>query len=156
MVSGTGKTAFCLDSNFGVPFPPEPVIPLGRDDLPVRESSSTVCPHHKIRVDLCFAPVERERGKYGYRKTIYQATRCPFCKALVASGLSWEDHTFFCNGISEKPLINGVGSGDSSPLSLGTSQSRSGTINVPAIPSKRMGGYIQPVVSGWKVSEVPR
>ena len=103
MVSGTGKTAFCLDSNFGVPFPPEPV-PLDpassfaiKQD-PVRESSSTVCPHHKIRVDLCFAPVERERGKYGYRKTIYQATRCPFCKALVASGLSWEDHTYFCQG----------------------------------------------------------
>lgn len=26
----------------------------------------------------------------------YQAIRCPYCKALVAVGPSYKDHTFFC------------------------------------------------------------
>jgi hypothetical protein len=57
--------------------------------------------------------------------------------------------------IREDP-INGVGSGDSSPLFLGNSEYPSGTLNVPVDPlPKRVGGYIQSVVPGWKDPLMP-
>ena len=63
--------------------------------------------------------------------------------------------------ISEELPITGMGSGDSS-LSLGTSSSSSGTINLPVSPANGKGGYLQsvpgcpdsflPADSGWSKS----
>lgn len=50
--------------------------------------------------------------------------------------------------ITEESFVNGMGSGDSSPFLLGNSNSPSGTINLPVLPSKRVGGYLQPVPVG--------
>ena len=102
METGTGKSAISLSKIFCGTSEPGPVIPLDLDDLPVRESSSSVYIPHKIRVVIHFAPVEAGRNHKGQKRQAHgnhQASRCPFCRSLVASGLSWEDHTYFCQGV---------------------------------------------------------
>jgi hypothetical protein len=50
----------------------------------------------KICEPLTFAPVEVVLGNKTSWSGLHQAQRCPRCKVLVAVGISYDDHIFWC------------------------------------------------------------